>query len=44
MEDHVETGHLTTFDAFRTNRDRVVNKVPGSEMCKPCRLAHIALR
>ena len=35
MEDHIEMGHLTKFDAFRMNRDRVVNKVRGSEMCKP---------
>ena len=35
LEDHVEIGHLTKFDAFRTNRDRVVNKVRVSEMCEP---------
>lgn len=44
MEDDVEIGHLTKFGAFRMNRDWVVNKVRGSEMCEPCRLARIALQ
>ena len=25
MEDHVEIGHLTKFDAFRVNRDQVID-------------------
>ena len=25
MKDHVEIGHLTKYDAFRVNRDRVMN-------------------
>ena len=25
MKDHVEIGHLTTFDAFRVNRDEVMD-------------------
>ena len=25
MKDHVETGHLTKFDAFRVNRDEVMD-------------------
>ena len=25
MKDHVETGHLTKYDAFRMNRDQAMN-------------------
>ena len=25
MKDHVEIGHLTKYDAFRVNRDQVMN-------------------
>ena len=26
MKDHVEIGHLTKYDAFRVNRDQVVDR------------------
>ena len=31
MKDHVEIGHLTKYDAFRVNRDQVMDQVMDLE-------------
>ena len=31
MKDHVEIGHLTKYDAFRVNRDQVMDLEYGSK-------------
>ena len=35
MKDHVEIGHLTKYDAFRVNRDQVMDLEIWFKICVP---------